>query len=220
MSDIFREVDEDVRRDRFEQIWKRYGNLIVAAVMVLVAAVGGWQIWGHFRLKQEERASAKFQGAIEQSETGHEADSEKLLASVIKKGPSGYATLARFRDAAETGKRNAAAGAALYDALAADAGLGQALQGLAQLRSALLLSDSLSAAELKKRIGPLADAASPWRNLARELLGLSELKAGDFEEAGRFFDEIVTDPDTPLGLRQRAEIYLGLVKAGPLPAKS
>jgi hypothetical protein len=41
MSDIFREVDEDVRRDRFEQIWKQYGSLIVAAAMIMVAAVAG-----------------------------------------------------------------------------------------------------------------------------------------------------------------------------------
>jgi hypothetical protein len=220
MSDIFREVDEDVRRDRFEQIWKQYGNLLAAAALVLVVGVAGWQIYGHFRLRQEERASAKFQTAIEMSEQGHDAEAEKLLASVIKKGPSGYTALARFREAAETGKRDAAAGATLYDALAADAALGQALQGLAQLRAAMLLGESLSAEDLKKRLEPLAEAASPWRNLAREWLGLAELKAGDFETAGRYFDEIVTDPETPLGLRQRVEIYLGLVKAGPLPAKS
>jgi hypothetical protein len=220
MSDIFREVDEDVRRDRFEQIWKQYGNLIVAAAMIMVAAVAGWQIYGHFRQKQAERASAKFQAAIELSEQGRGDEAEKLLASVIRKGPSGYAVLARFREAAETGKRDAAAGATLYDALAADSGLGQALQGLAQLRAAMLLSASLSAGDLKKRLDPLAEGASPWRNLARELIGLAELKAGDFEGAGRDFDEIVTDPETPVGLRQRVEIYLGLVKAGPLPAKS
>ncbi|MBV9588077.1 MAG: tetratricopeptide repeat protein [Hyphomicrobiales bacterium] len=220
MSDIFREVDEDVRRDRFERIWKQYGNLIVAAALVVVAAVGGWEIFGHFRLKQAQRASAKFETAVELSEKGKDGDAERLLASIVKKGPSGYAALARFREAAETGKRDPAAGAALYDTLAADSALGTALQGLAQLRAAMLLSDKLPPDELKKRLEPLAQGSSPWRNLARELLGLAELKGGDYEAAGRYFDEIITDPETPPGLRQRVEIYLGLVKAGPLPAKS
>ena len=79
MSDIFREVDEDVRRDRFEQIWKQYGNLIISAALVMVAAVGGWQVYGHFRLQQEQRASAKFQTAIELSQAGKDAEAEKLL---------------------------------------------------------------------------------------------------------------------------------------------
>jgi hypothetical protein len=220
MSDIFREVDEDVRRDRFEQIWKQYGNLIVAAALVLVAAAAGWQLYGHFRLKMEERASAKFQTAIEASEAGRPAEAESLLANIMKKGPAGYAILARFREAAETGARDAAAGVTLYDALSADAGLGSALQGLAQLRAAMLLADSQPAADLAKRLDPLTGAASPWRNLAREMLGLAELKANDYEAAGRHFDEILTDPETPSALRQRVDIYLGVVKAGPLPAKS
>ncbi|MBV9568765.1 MAG: hypothetical protein JO172_11560, partial [Hyphomicrobiales bacterium] len=139
---------------------------------------------------------------------------------IVKKGPPGYAALARFREAAETGSRDPAAGVAVYDSLAADGSLGSALQGLAQLRAAMLLSDKLPPDELKKRLEPLAQGSSPWRNLARELLGLAELKAGDYEAAGRYFDEIVTDPETSPGLRQRVEIYLGLVKAGPLPAKS
>jgi len=220
MSDIFREVDEDVRRDRLEQIWKQYGNVIVAAAMLMVIAAGGWQVYGHFRLKQEERASAKFQAALEASDAGRGAEAEGLLASVMKKGPAGYAALARFREAAETGKRDPAAGAALYDGLAADAGLGNGLQGLAQLRAAMLLADSLPAADLAKRLEPLTTPASPWRSLAGELLGLADLKAGDFDAAGRQFDQIIVDPQTPSGLRQRVEIYLGLIKAGPLPAKS
>jgi hypothetical protein len=220
MSDIFREVDEDVRRDKYAQLWKRYGNLVAGAAFLAVAAVAGWQVYGHFRTKAAERASAKFQTAIEMSEAGQSAQAEGLLASVIKKGPAGYALLARFRDAAEIGKRDPAGGAALYDKLASDGSLDSTLQGLAQLRSAMLLADSLSGSELKKRLEPLAAPASPWRNLAREWLGLSELKSGDFEAAGRRFDEIIIDPEASADQRRRVELYLGLVKAGPLPAKS
>ena len=31
MSDIFREVEEDVRRERLEKLWKAYGNYVIAA---------------------------------------------------------------------------------------------------------------------------------------------------------------------------------------------
>ena len=220
MSDIFREVDEDVRRAKVEEIWKRYGNLITAVGLALVLAVAAWQVYGQIRLKQEERASAKFQTAIEAAETGDFAKTQSLLESVIKKGPDGYRLLARFRAAAEASRNDPQAAASMFDSLAEEAKLGPTLQGLARLRAATLLADNLSAADLAKRLEPLTSAVSPWRNLARELLGLANLKYGDFEAAGRYFDQIVTDPDAPLALRQRVEVYLGLVRAGPLPPKS
>jgi hypothetical protein len=219
MSDIFREVDEDVRRARFEDIWKHHGSLIMAVVLFVVVAAAGWQGYGHFRLKQEERASAKLQSALDASAAGRATEAEALLASIAKKGPAGYGMLARFREAAETGRRDPASAVTLYDALAGDAKLGEALQGLARLRAAMLLADTSPPGDLARRLEPLAAQASPWRNLARELLGLSALKGGDYEAAGRYFDEIVTDSEAPAALRQRVEIYLGLVKAGPLPAK-
>lgn len=220
MTDIFREVDEDVRRAKVEEIWKRYGNLIAGAALVVVLAAAGWQFYSHVRLKQEERASAKFQTAIEAAELGDAARTQSLLENIVGKGPEGYRLLARFRAAAETGKSDPQAAAAAYDALANEAKLGPTLQGMARLRATTLLADTLPATELAKRLETLTAAASPWRNLARELTGLANLKSGDFEAAGRYFDDIVTDPDAPLGLRQRVGIYLGLVKAGPLPPKS
>ena len=43
MSDIFDEVDEEVRREQFKKLWERYGNLFVALAVLIVAAVGGWR---------------------------------------------------------------------------------------------------------------------------------------------------------------------------------
>ena len=44
MSDIFHEVDEEVRREQLKKLWDRYGNYVVAAAFLLVAAVAAWQL--------------------------------------------------------------------------------------------------------------------------------------------------------------------------------
>ena len=43
MSDIFREVDEEVRGEKLKQLWERHSNLIVALALLVVLAVGGWR---------------------------------------------------------------------------------------------------------------------------------------------------------------------------------
>ncbi len=109
-NEFFREVDEDYRRDRFIQIWKRYNALIIAGAILLVAGVGGWNYWRHAELVRAEATSARFDTANRLAKDGKTAEAERDFAAIQADGPAGYALLARFRNAAETGKRDAAAG--------------------------------------------------------------------------------------------------------------
>jgi hypothetical protein len=88
------------------------------------------------------------------------------------------------------------------------------------LRAGLLRVDTLPYAELRKELEPLATPTGLWRHSAREFLGISALKANLFEDAGRWFDAIVADPQTPQVLRQRVELYLTLVRGGPVAIKN
>lgn len=216
MTDIFREIEEELRRDKAADFWKRYGNVAIGAAILIVVATGGWRFWQHRELQKAEEAGARYEQALDLSREGKGEDAEKALEGLLKDTPAGYQMLARFRLAAEAGKRNAEAGAAAFDALAADASVGATLQDLARLRAATLRFDSMDAKALAAKLEPLASPTNPWRNSARELLGVAALKAGDYEAAGRWFDQIVSDREAPGGVRQRAELYLGLVRGGPV----
>ena len=63
MSDIIQEVEEDVRRERYEQLWKKYGNYVIAAAAVLVLAVGGWQAWTAYDNNQRQAVSEQYEAA-------------------------------------------------------------------------------------------------------------------------------------------------------------
>jgi hypothetical protein len=43
VSELFDEVDEDVRRDQLKKLWEQYSIYIVAGAFLIVAAVGGWR---------------------------------------------------------------------------------------------------------------------------------------------------------------------------------
>lgn len=220
MADIFREIEEEVRRDQALDVWKKYQNLIIGAALVVVLGTAGWRGYAYWQEQQAQKAGAQFQAALEASRAGNNEEANKLLDDVVKDGTPGYRKLARFRDAAALGAVDPEQGAKAYEALQADASLGTVLQDLARLRGTILVADGLSRADLDGRLQPLLQPGNPWAANAREIMGLAALKAGDMDAAGRLFDDIVTDRAAPAPLKQRAEVYLALVRGGPVKPAS
>ena len=219
MADIFREIDEEVRRERALDVWRKHGNKIVGLAVLIVLAVAGWRAFQYFETQKAQEAGARFEQALLDSKAGKTAEAEQVFAELAKSSTSGYQKLARLREAAEISKADPAKAVAAYDAIAADGGVDAAMRDVARVRAAMLLVDTASADELSKRLAPVIEAGTFAPN-AHELLGLAALKAGDYEAAGKEFDKIVTDRNAPPSLRQRAELLLALVKAGPLKPAS
>jgi hypothetical protein len=219
MSDILREVDEELRHERYKKLWDRYGIYVVGAAVLLVLAVAGWRGWEWYAARQAAESSVRFEAAMQLSREGKPAEAEKAFEQIAKDGTAGYRTLARFRDAGEAGKTDAKAGVAAFDAIAADTSLEGPMRDIARVQAAYLLVDTASVAEIKGRMDALAVPGHAFRHSANEIIGLAHFRAGEVEQAARVFGAIVSDPETPPALRQRAQVVNALV-AGSAPAKS
>jgi hypothetical protein len=213
VSDIFSEVDEEIRRERLQKLWDRWGWTIMALAFVVVLAIAGWRGWQWWEAKRAAEAGAAFDAALTLSESGKHQDAEAALDKIAADSPSGYRTLARFREAAELAARDRQAAVKAYDALAADGRIGRTLQDLAAVRAGLLLVDTASLNELQTRLEPLTAAERPFRHTARELLALAAWRTGEVATARRWFDLIMTDTETPTGTRGRIEMLIALAQA-------
>ena len=213
MSDIFREVDEEVRRDQAAQIWARYQNLFIGLAVLVIAATAGWRFYDHYRTKQAEEAGARYEAALALARDGKSAEAEASLEQIAKTGPKGYALLARLREAAEYGGSDPARAVQAYDAIAADGTIDPLFQNLARLRAALLRLDDADEKEIEVRLAPMTANDNPFRFSAREALALAALKHDDFDAAGRQLDAIVVDAQAPAAMRQRAEALLAVVRS-------
>jgi hypothetical protein len=215
-DEFIREVDEEYRRDQVALIWKRYNGVIIGLAVLLVAAVGGWRFWQYTEQNRAQASAARYEEALRLSTAGNSDEAQKTLEGLVKDASGGYALLGRFRLAAEMGKGNAEEGAKAFEALATTADVPAVWQDLARLRAAMLRMDTAEPAALRQALEPLATPAGVWRHSARELLGLSGLKGGDMDYAGRWFDQMAADRETPPALRQRLQIYSALVAGGPV----
>jgi hypothetical protein len=212
MSDIFREVDEDVRRDRALQFWTKYQWVFLAIGVVIVLATAGWRGYDYWRTRMAQAASAHFEHALDLARDGNTKVALEEFDRLAAKAPAGYRVLARLRAASERAKADPAAGAKAFDAVAADTTVDSTLRDLARLRAALLLVDTADLKEISSRLEPLAGPDGTFRATAREFLAIAALKANDGAAAGKWLDAIVVDPASPPDLRSRAEALLGLVR--------
>ena len=211
MSDIFREVDEEVRRERLERLWKRYGNHIIAAALLVLACVGAWRGYVYWQERKAAEAGAAYEAASTLADEGKHPEAGAAFAKLANEGTAAYRNLARFREAAQLGLSDPKAAVAAYDALAADTQLGRALQDLAVVRASLLLLDSAPYQDLQTRLEPLTAPGRPYRHSARELLAFSAWRSGDSPAARRWIEAVLGDPETPGTIRSRIDVLVALI---------
>jgi hypothetical protein len=217
VSELFDEVDEEVRREQLKKLWDQYSLFIVAAALLIIAAVGGWRGYEYVEAKRAAEAGDAFSKAVSLSEQNKHADAEAAFADLAAKAPSGYRMLARFRAAAEAANRDPKAAAKMFDDIAADRSVGSEQQALARLRAAGLLLDTASYGDMLQRLQGDTAADATFRHAAREQLALSALRANDAAAARQWLDMIALDAETPPSLRSRAEALQALL---PPVAKS
>lgn len=217
MSELFDEVDEDVRRDQLKKLWDKYSVLIVAAAFLVVAGVAGWRAYQYFETKKAAEASVAFDKAVQLSEASKHAEAEAAFNSLAATAPSGYRMLARLRAAGEAASLDPKAAVKLYDDIAADRSTGTLEEDLARVRAAQLLVETSTYPDLLTRLESLAAPGATFRHTARELLALSAWRANDTTSARKWLDMIANDGETPPGLRSRAEALQALL---PPVAKS
>ena len=205
MADIFREVDQDLRHERYLKLWRRWRYWLLG---VGVAALGGavaYVMIDDARESARQDEGRQFAAAVAGIEAGRGSEAAARLAALAADSETGYAALARLAEADGRAGRGDITGAVqVYDLVAGDDRLDPLYRELGTLLAVQRLVDRLPVAEVNQRLAPLLAGQSPWRPLAAELSAIAEMRAGNEGAARALFAELVRDRAAPLGLRQRA----------------
>jgi hypothetical protein len=211
LTDIFREIDEELRYDKVQRVWRQYRVVIIIAVAALILGTIGYVLWRDYSEKQALARAQAFAVALDL--VGQPDDATAIAAlDRVTDGSDGYAALAQLQKAAvEIRSGNAAGAIALYEALAADGSAEPIFRDLAVILLALNSLDTAEPDELIARLAPLTADDKAWRYSARELTALLRLRKGDTEGAKTLLTALTDDAGAPQGLRMRAqELLAGL----------
>jgi hypothetical protein len=210
--DIFDEVDEDLRAERVQRLFRRHAGTIAAVVVLIVAGVAGWQGWRWYEARQDSAAAMDYLVAMNLAD-GLPADANATSRApaiaafqhVAATAPVGYRTLARLRLAALLASGGQASdAAATWDALAADSAADPLLRDLANLMWAQQRIDSGDPALIEARLKPLLAGDSPWRQIAQEYMALLDIRVGRTDQARTTLRALAADVTAPEDLRGRA----------------
>jgi hypothetical protein len=210
VSDIFREVEEDVRRERLEKFWKAYGNYVIVGVVLLFAGIAGWQFWQRHELAERQKVSDAF---IADQRITNPQTAASSFADLAKTAPKGYALVARLSQAGAmfaSGQRPGAID--LYKQIAKDDN--GVIGSVARLRAAWALAETASRGDLAELLKPLDQPGNAWRLNAREVLAYADYRAMDTKSALTKYSELAMDAQSPEGLRSRAQAMAAFLKNG------
>jgi hypothetical protein len=156
LTDIFREVEEEVRRERFEKLWKKYRDHITAAGALIIIGVAGYQLYRVYEQREENKASIAYATATEMLDRGQGAAAAPQLAALAKSAPGGYAAVARLAEAdALFAEGQKGAAIRIYQQIAngSDPYLGAA----ARLHAAWAIADSAPRRDVETLLATLMD---------------------------------------------------------------
>jgi len=212
MSDIFQEVEEDIRRERMARLWQRYGIYVILTAVLIVLVTAGYRGYEAWTTSRERAAGDRFTEVLSTAQEGLASTAADELTAYAQDAPSGYAMLARFRAATalkQAGEPQEAV--ALLSALANDAP-DDLYRDLARVRLAQLHLDTGNPAAAVEAVAPLAEeSSSPFHSAAQEMMGLAAYARDDLDEVRRWFTALEEGAQTPAALRQRAALMLDLV---------
>ena len=212
VSDIFREVDEDVRHDRWMGLWQQYGPYLITIVAAIILSVAGRAFWLNYTQEKQEAESGQYDHAVSLILAGDTSGALSTLEELSQSTSSTYSHLAQFQAASqhlETGDK--ATALAVYDALNENSDVDEKLRGLASLLGAIISLDVETNEQSRARLTPLAVYGESWYYSAQEFLALLALRSNQMEEAISIYSGLVNDQTTPPGIKQRAGEILSVI---------
>jgi hypothetical protein len=212
-DNLLREIDEDLRQERYAKLWKTYGRYVIAATVIFVASVAGFQGWQTYDINLRSEEGRQFAAAQRLAADAKADEALTAFGALSADATAGYALLSRFQEAALlAGKGDRVGAVAAYHAIAADTGIDALYRDLATVLAGLQEAEGTGDVQgALDRLAPIIADDNPWRHSAREVSAVLALRKGDRAKAREFFDALATDPAAPRGIRSRAAEILAVI---------
>ena len=210
MSDILRQVDEELRQDRLLSLWRRFRVYLIGGLILLIGSVLGYQINKSVKQSFYEEEVEKyiissdlvdFNQTIE--ELGKIENSNQLLISGIAQIKIAILLM-------ENGKKQESKNKLLK--IIKDGKADSILTDLAIYFYLMSSLNDVSMDEINTYLTNDKLENSSFKYLFRETAAIKNLLVGNIKLSKEKFDELINDENTPRDIVIRANKFLDTIK--------
>ena len=209
MGDIFQEIDEEIRRDKAEALWKRFGSYVLGGAAALIAVTAGWVGWQEYNQRQSVSFTASIHAAMNLAQAQQNPQAIEAFTAATESADDNQAALVLLQEAsirAREGDAESARG--LYQSVRENEAVGTPYRALAAIRSVELDLDTGDPGAMLDWLQPYAGSDSPWRLIVWELSAFLEQRNGNSDGAKAHLERIRDDDESSAAARARVEAYL------------
>jgi len=190
LADIFEEVEEGLRQDRFSGVWKKYGVFAYIGAALLIGGVALNEYLNNQAIQTTAQNATRLEAALNEVETRNYEEAGTQLSSIIADDITPSKIAAHYP------------AADVLEGIVGEAT--DPTEKLALIKAAYLKADTLTRTELEATLAPLSQDDGPFGALAKELIAAKALQDGDIEFARREFSFLRLAQNVPPGVVTRA----------------
>jgi hypothetical protein len=196
MSELLREIEEDIRAERLHALWDRFGKTLIRVSIAVIVGTALGVAWQHYQASQAMDRTSRLMSGIEKLNAGDAKGAIVIFDSMIGDG-SVHADMALLQKGqAQEAEGDHDGALKTYEILAAR-GSDNAFAALGKLLAA------------KEGDAPMAvNDKDPFAVLQNEMRAWQLLKSGKKDEAVKIFTALRDDASAPRSQRARATMAL------------
>ena len=209
MSDILRQVDEDLRKERLSFLWRKYGLYLVLASIIAIVTVVGYQ----FKVYSDKSNNEKLVEIFINASNGQEIEQQIFLFNELTETKNTYLSgISEIKIAnLQIENGNIEEGLFQLEKVISNNNYDPIINDLATYQLLMLKIDNLSEDELMNYLTNQKLNESEFRFLFKELLSIKKMFLGKNEESSIGFQELIDSSETPLDIKTRAKKFIEIV---------
>jgi len=204
MANIFREVDEDIRKERYINLFRKYGVYAIAIIVIIVGTLAGIQFYSGYQVNKNEMLFAEYINIIENN-------SDDTLEKLSDSGETsniflnGMYLLKRSDLLVASGQIDQAT--LLLSEAIENNNLNKIHNDVAIYKLLMINIETLSIEEIKSYQNKLISEVDAFY-LIEELIAIKFLIEGQKEDAIKKFSELSANNSVPIEIKNRSAVFI------------